>query len=585
MTASSVPWMAPARAPVARLVYVAVLVLLAGCANPIVKLDLAGHSLKASPAPKGEPTSMAEAIGKLNHVRAAYSEEIHNQTGATQNSITGLVWLGAVMLGAAPAVHRDALVTAGVIGGTTYGLTVAQLDKRRIDVWQAGIDALDCARAAVVPLEINDSERNQIKTGMETLQLKKTAAETARAKLASNLGTREVTEENDLKIRALLAAADEQIAQTEKTQNAGNFLLRASSGSELSVVVNNISSKVNQVMGDIALPPSAVKEILAGLPGQISMLVPGALPKAATSDGDDKAKAESSSVVDKDIKNLSEALKELEVAQRDLNKLLTNSNGTATAATAATAALKACKLADVIKPFELVPTTLTFTQGRAQVAGFEIKGGLPNYRVKALGTLPEGISMSFEGDSANTVSIAASDKVQPTEARILVSDKSNPAQTQQFVVKVIALPPPPPPPNKPKDTGGKTPVTPPPKPTDPVTTPTPTPAPAATPAPAPSDAAAVEDAWKALQAALAAPGFTRTLSGVTLGVESTQLKSGRLIVKLKCSKPDAGLAAVSVREELAAAAPEAKATLQKNDALDGKLKQIDLSRSKPCVKE
>ncbi len=81
------------------------------------------------------------------------------------------------------------------------------------------------------------------------------------------------------------------------------------------------------------------------------------------------------------------------------------------------------------------------------------------------------------------------------------------------------------------------------------------------------------------------PGFSRTLRGVTIGVEATEFKPGRIVIKLKCSKPDAGLAAIEVRDELLAAAPGAKATLVKNQALDAKLQQIDLSRSKPCVKE
>ena len=166
--------------PMRRLIHATVLVALAGCANPIVKLELAGHSLKASPAPEGEPTSMAQAIAKLNHMRAAYNEAILSQTGTSQNAITGLVWLGAVMLGAVSSVHKDVLVTTGVIGGTTYGLTIAQLDKRRIEVWQAGIDTLDCARAAIVPLEIGDTERDRVRDGLKTLRVKMAEAVAAR---------------------------------------------------------------------------------------------------------------------------------------------------------------------------------------------------------------------------------------------------------------------------------------------------------------------------------------------------------------------------------------------------------------------
>jgi len=574
------------QAPALRLACVAMAAVLVGCANPVVKLDVAGHSPQASPAPSGEPASIADAINKLNHVRAAYNEAIRDQTGTTQNSVTGLVWLGAVMLGGASKVHRDVLVTAGVIGGTTYGLTVAQLDKRRIDVWQAGIDTLDCARAAIVPLEMTDGDRLALRGSLGTLRGRKAAVEAARSKLAAHLGEIYVTAEADEAIRALLLTTDEALKQSMQTQRGGEFLVRASRGSELSSAVNRISSKVTEVMGNIALPPTAVKDILAGLPTQINAIVPGAVSTSKAAAGDGGAKAESESKFAPDIQGMKQALSQLAVAQEAVNDLLETVD-----APAAVAALKACNLAEVIKPLELVPSTEIFTQGRARVAGFEIKGGLPNYRVKVLGALPEGLSVSFEGDSANTVSITASDKVQPAEVRILVSDRNS--KTQQFVVKVqaavspqaltaLAVVPPAPAPAPAEVKDGKTKTS----PATPKPTPSPTPAPLHAPPPTQSSStAAIEAAWKDLRTALTAPGFSRTLRGVTFGVESTELKAGRLFVKLKCSKPDAGLPAIDVREELAAVVPAAKATLIKYDALDAKLDQIDVSRSKPCVKD
>lgn len=578
-----------AQAPAHRLVCIAVMVLLGGCANPIVKLEIAGYSLQASPAPVGEPESMAQAIAKLNHVRAAYNEAIRDQTGVTQNSVTGLVWLGAVVLGAASHVHRDVLVTAGVVGGTTYGLTAAQLDKRRIDVWQAGIDALDCARKAIVPLEMSDNERHLLVGHLAKLWSRKADVETAQAKLAARQGDRSNTAEVEQAIKALLPKADEALKQASKSLEAGEMQLRASRGSELSATVNRISSKVTQVQGTVSLPVSAVNDILAELPKQITAIVPGALPPAApASDGTANAQTEDPTQV------LKQALSDLAVAQKTVNQSLEKVN-----TPAALAALKACNVADVIKPFELVPAFLNFTQGIAEVKGFEIKGGLPNYRVKILGTLPDGLSTNFEGDSANTVGVGASDTVKPSEVRILVSDRSNPAQTQQLVIKVNAVMTPAPipaPTPAPKPATipklGPTALTPTPAPA-----PAPKPAPALgptadpasspkpLPAPAPGNAAATEAAWKELQAALMAPGFSRSLRGVTLGVEATEFKAGRIIVKLKCSKPNAGLPAIEVREELLVAAPNAMATLRSNNALDGKLQQIDLSRSKPCVKD
>lgn len=107
----------------------------------------------------------------------------------------------------------------------------------------------------------------------------------------------------------------------------------------------------------------------------------------------------------------------------------------------------------------------------------------------------------------------------------------------------------------------------------------------APPALPPSDAKAVEAAWKELQATWLAPGFSRSLRGVVVGVASAELKSGRIFVKLKCSPAAAGLPVAEVRDDLAGAAPAAKAALLKNDALDNNLSQIDLRSSIPCIKE
>ena len=109
---------------------VCIAAMLAGCANPILKIDAPGYSVSASKAPTDEPKSMAEAIQKLNHVRAKYYEAILDQTGQTQNATTGLVWLGSIIAAMAIGkVHRDAIVGAALVGGTTYGLSRSYLDQ------------------------------------------------------------------------------------------------------------------------------------------------------------------------------------------------------------------------------------------------------------------------------------------------------------------------------------------------------------------------------------------------------------------------------------------------------------------------
>jgi len=81
-----------------------------------------------------------------------------------------------------------------------------------------------------------------------------------------------------------------------------------------------------------------------------------------------------------------------------------------------------------------------------------------------------------------------------------------------------------------------------------------------------------------------APGFTRQIGPVTFSVAAAELAGATLKVTLKCSKSDAGLAAADVRDRLTSADKAATKRLLDAKALDGKLSQIDLTPSAPCVK-
>jgi len=546
---------------------------------------------------------MVDALRKFNHQRAVYYEAIREQTGRTQDAVTGLVWLGAAALGFGPHVHKDVLITAGLVGGTTYGLSVAQLTKRRIDVWQAGIDALDCAREAVIPLEMDKVDRQALRDALKEMSKSRADLKLARAALAARMNMPGYDKaQHDPIVQPLLAASDEAMKESEKSSLAGYGLLRASRGSELSALVNRISSKVTEVMGNVALGPEAVKSILASLPSYVDIFTPGVLPTTTASavksrtPGAADAQGELSFDADleADARKLLAVLQELARLQSEVNDRVGNVD-----VPAARTAMKQCTVATVIKPLELEKDLLTLTRGTPGQYFVEIKGGIPRYEASWLGAWPGGLSVAVD---RGVLVITATDQVAVPEARVRVSDSSNPPLDRPLPIKVMpAAPKASDDPNakskkakdgksdKDKPQGAKKPevkidkigVNP--KKVENLA-PNAKPAGAAAGEAKPGDSTSVERAWQDLRKNLP-NGFSSTLNGVTFTVQSTQAKAGKLFVRLTCSNPSAGLPVAEVRKALAAAAPAATQTLQQNDAMDKLLTQIDVKGSLPCVKE
>jgi hypothetical protein len=222
------------------------------------------------------------------------------------------------------------------------------------------------------------------------------------------------------------------------------------------------------------------------------------------------------------------------------------------------AALKRCGISAPATALLLTPSTLSFVPGRAATKGFSISGGTPPYVVEALDALPDGLSTLFRGGLADSAQVKVSASTElADEYRILVSDSGPAKRTQQLVIKA-----------------------------DPVKATRTAPAAQAQAAGAgpASDTSTIATAWKALIAAMTQPSFKRQIGSVTFSVTSAQLVADGLRVVLKCSKADAGLDAVAVREQLTVADKKATLSLREAKALDDTFSQIDLKPSAPCVK-
>lgn len=553
---------------------VALALALAGCANPIVQVDLPGHSLESSRALSHEPESMGEALQKLSRLRATYYEAIREQTGASQNSLSGLVWLGTAIAGmAAGNMHSDAIVGSALVGGTVYGLTSTQLTKRRIDVWQAGIDALDCAREATAPLNVPESHRRSLRQLVDALPELTQNVRDEMSVVQASVNDRNLSQEQAQELRDALKRATDVLGATEKFEAAAMQFLWVTNGGELSARVDKISSQVTNVMGNVALSVSSIEDVSRQAMRGVELLAPGArvpeLAQKALAGIADKASAHAampSGIQDKLVR-LNSSVSALASTQ---------ARGAAYVGTVdskkVSKALSKCGVANVIADLSLEPPSLAFVMGTAASRGVQIKGGVPPYRVKQLAPLPDGVKSESFGDDSVTVSVT--DKAPAGEYRLVVSDISSPPQTQQVVVTVAAMTAAPDirktntqdiaktgdgdkKESENKDPGKKSRV---------------------------KSTATTEQAWRSFQAGLMVP-FSGSLRGVTFKVVSAELAKGRIFVKLECSKKGAGLPVIEVREELKAAAPDAVTALITGEALDKQLNQIDLKRSLPCVKE
>jgi len=419
----------------------AVVLALVGCANPMLDIRGPGYSLPDSQPPVQEPQSMAEAMAKLNHMRAQYYQAIRDQTGQELGATQGIVWLGTVIAGMAVAdVHRDALLVATGVGGTTYGLARTQLDPRRTLVWTAGMEALDCAKQAALPLDL----------GKDRTQALERAAALVRDRVgAVQLAQQQVTvrrdespgSQNPAKRDAagvLLQRSADVLVEVGRTQAAAAAVLHAARGSELSVTVDRVHTQVTRALRDIAVGLESIKALIAGLGGFAATLAPNAGVDSLVSKGleDFKKKLGAQAGVltpdlDTAMTSLETSLRQLVTAEAQLAGLTQGVD-----VVAVSTALKACKVASPATPLLLTPTSLQFEAAKGATKGFEIGGGTPPYMVVALDVLPDNLALQFAGGLSDTVQVKVGKDVAEGNYRLRVTDSGASKASRQLELRV-----------------------------------------------------------------------------------------------------------------------------------------------------
>jgi hypothetical protein len=425
--------------------------LLAGCANPILQIGGAGFSAADSPSLAHEPQTMAESMQKLNHLRASYYEAIRQQREASLVATNGLTWLGTALIGLAYGKAASGwIVGTALVGGTTYGLTRAQLDARQVELWQQGIESLDCARRASLPLDLGADQQRSIQDNLALLVA-------ARDRVQADI-TR-VNEEVDRIGRARVPGAalvDEAVqransamADADTAVAVSHVLLNASRGRELSSAVDRIGAQVVRASDDIAVDVSSVKQLVAGIGSFSSIFVPGIdstlgqaiskwnSPGMAPQSGKEKAPPPvDTSTLSSALGQLSADVKTL-AHHQSLAKALAGSIDTAAIAEA----LKGCNVAGVSTAMVLQPASLEFTEKTADGKMVSISGGTPPYEVALLDVVASGaITTSRTDGMSDRVQVQVGASAPAGTYTIAVKDSSTSHRVVTLAVHVAPAP-------------------------------------------------------------------------------------------------------------------------------------------------
>ena len=427
----------------------AVVAALSGCAGPpLVDVQRPGFSRAATV--DIEPMTLSQARVELLELRATYREAMALQLSTTQYAGAGLVALGALVTGlAAGKAHPDAIVGISLLGGTSYAIGALTLDRRRVLAFDAGIKALDCSYAAVIPLDLGTKRLAALNVANQRLDTARksaaAAANTLRASLTNDDKLKFLGAADAVAARRNLEAFDAALVESEKAQRAATQLGEDTRelGQRLQNTVHTIAARVDGFIAQTVPDVSAVQQAVAGLGGFAAMFAPGAgvdktlatslanfAPKSNSGTPDGQQAFAAFEVA---LKKLVVETAKLFDATAEVKDLLGTVNGASVVA-----ALKACNAADVILPMSLEPSALTLQSKSGAGKGFAMKGGTRPYTVRWLDAAPDGLNLSFVGGLVDTAQIAtsASTAVTPETYRLIVNDSTG--QSAQLAVTVTA---------------------------------------------------------------------------------------------------------------------------------------------------
>jgi hypothetical protein len=440
-----------------------------GCAiNPMVAWTPPQDSPPA--AARELPASYPLDTMEGAHAHAqAYKRALHAKAQAYVNAQIqlndALLGLGLLTAGTlASTAHADVPKTLAFLFGGSYLYGQQNLGKPRLEVYQSGIGATNCAMAAAAPLNFSISELGAIQQASADL------AGTDLPALAHWLSaSRTLYGNSGITNPSRMEVVDQQLAGAAATYQAGLELLHDTSqlpgrvsaaAAGLKGTVDEIAAAVDKVAGNTVVDPSSIVKSLGTLAGIVGGVAPGAGFDAAFAaravpaigGGADRtmksvpgARSGGASVGSTGEVDLGAALAQLGAAQARVEAQVRYVGGRIATSKAfgngAAASLKACgvQVSDAILALRVQPASVEVTRpaGDAVVAEVHVSGGAKNYTGRFLQAVA-GVELIPPRAGEGTFLVKVTKDAPAQDLTLRIEDSSNPPQATPVTIRIKA---------------------------------------------------------------------------------------------------------------------------------------------------
>ena len=250
----------------------AVSLLTSACAlNPYEKDPRPPISYE-TPTVQLEPHSLQSARHYAERTYHEYRRQLSAEYDRQQLLSTSLIGVGAAVLGlAAFDAGTDAIVAAALAGGTGYTIGTWNTSRPRLHIYVEGMSALVCAKRAMQPLALSETERDALTADHDRIVKRgdevATAAGAVTHALAAALAVRGKESEVARTAQKMLEEVGPALNRANSAYVKGHSLLQAShsAGADLEDAIDKIRSDVTLAIEGTLSDLSSLPNVLAGL--------------------------------------------------------------------------------------------------------------------------------------------------------------------------------------------------------------------------------------------------------------------------------------------------------------------------------
>ena len=418
---------------------VALTLVVSACSTPPVKY------FNGPPEAKASRSSLAAAIEYLDAARNQYQTAVEAQMRDERHVSNALIGGGALMAALAlGAANRNFIGGSALLLGTGYALGNHNLQRQRVLVYLAGVDALTCAEKAVAPMGVASESFASLGQALKALEASRNELTTAMANGRVAMKSAAPGSRDGSELTEALGIATQVLQASETTLKSGREFVETSAqaGRELVAAVNGIDKAVVASLVNGTPELSAVPGLVAGLAGMSAQFAPGAgvdtliTGKLSTALGvaTTKSQVEAARPLLQAAVAVLAASEATRARDAEAKALMPQR-----AVTWPDGAFKACGVAEVASALTSVDA-LRFAPGVDDRQTFEIYGGIKPYFAKFDGPAVDGLTVTspVRFDNQGVVTVAGSKVKSALEGRIRIVDSSPGAPRSTYVVLTVA---------------------------------------------------------------------------------------------------------------------------------------------------